>query len=379
MCDGYNAMDSETLLSIFNAESSTHFMHPYTFEWALNDLARSTQKNSLITQYAEKKNRDHDDCRTCFVWKLKFNYNHPVLRGMASRLSQGRRLAAEYGIYGMCALEGGSGINDAEMRNVYRQGLTFNGTQQSVEFVLSTWAPALERELSALVNKHVDLKSTSKYQSYWCKKAFKTPRDVEQFIERYLRPDGNDPYAAGALPKIKWIKGWPISVAVYQPGDLGRAPTLTLHEWLIRRSRRVDVLILALHEIVGHHHQETRRGKNTSAQAENCAMSCEKLVADITGNEKAVVEWRCARLCRALLDIRMHLGYNTKDYPNPEYVWRHWDRQLGGPFKFIIPLPSETLRVAALPGQALGYVPACSEMSCPDDRGVHCNAVCSSK
>ena len=111
--------------------------------------------------------------------------------------------------------------------------------------------------------------------------------------------------------------------------------------------------ILALHEIVGHHHQE-QRAHVPSAAAESCAMSCESLVAEVTGSMAPAIEWRCMRLCRAILDLRLHMRIG--DYPIPENVWSEWSAQLGDAFDYIVPLPSETLRVAALPGQALGYV-----------------------
>ena len=80
---------------------------------------------------------------------------------------------------------------------------------------------------------------------------------------------------------------------------------------------------------------------------------CESLVAEVTGSMAPAIEWRCMRLCRAILDLELHMRIG--DYPIPENVWSEWSAQLGDAFDYIVPLPSqETLRVAALPGQAFG-------------------------
>ena len=71
----------------------------------------------------------------------------------------------------------------------------------------------------------------------------------------------------------------------------------------------------------------------------------------------------------------LHLGYNRSRYVYPEHVWQFWDKKLtGGPFKHIVPRPSETLRVAALPAQALGYVPRPFGES--EIKSEHCNPLC---
>ena len=390
MCDGYNATEIDMLLDVIEEGAcKSHFVHPATFEWAVNDLMRDD--DAAEKAYLQRGSSKMDDCRTCKAWKLDLgcdNYRD-VLEGMAARIPAGNRVrSAEYGIYGGMLAQLSDGDSDdgsakkrveAQMHKLYKKGLEFNGTRKSIDFVLTEIAPQLEHELETMVARHRRITPSSKYASYWCKRAFRSKQDVERFVEKQLRPDGEDPYNVGTLPRIRWISEWPVSVAIYEPGTLGTPPTLALHEWLIRRSRRVDILILALHEIAGHHHQEARHRENSSAQAESCAMSCERLVSRVAGNEKAYIEWRCARLCRALLDIRLHLGYNVQRYPNPEYVWRYWDKKFNGPFKFIIPLPSETLRVAALPGQALGYVPvakSCPKTGCPEDHGRGCNPVC---
>ena len=109
---------------------------------------------------------------------------------------------------------------------------------------------------------------------------------------------------------------------------------------------------------------------STSAQAENCAMSCEALGRVVMGSRVPEIEWKCMRLCRALLDLRLHIRYGEDRYPTPESVWSVWNQKLGGAFDHIVPLPSETLRVAALPGQALGYImpDVCPKEGC---RGCH--------
>ena len=72
----------------------------------------------------------------------------------------------------------------------------------------------------------------------------------------------------------------------------------------------------------------------------------------------------------ALLDLRLHIRYGEDRYPTPESVWSVWNQKLGGAFDHLVPLPSETLRVAALPGQALGYImpDVCPKEGC---RGCH--------
>lgn len=166
--------------------------------------------------------------------------------------------------------------------------------------------------------------------------------------------------------KISWTAGQPVSVAVYWPGR----STLQLHEWVLGRFRRSDIVVLTLHEIIGHHKQEQNTALSLiPADAEGCAMMCEQIAGhQIWPNpkgtrcslEKTRYEWELMRLVRAMVDVSLHsrtLPFNKRS----ETLWRQHafkDKILRYPVLAtnLVPLPDETNRCAALPAQAHSYL-----------------------
>ena len=132
---------------------------------------------------------------------------------------------------------------------------------------------------------------------------------------------------------------------MYQP----HRTTLCLHQWVVEKGRICDIIILALHEVVGHYYQE-KNTYTTSAQAENCAMMCEALVNNVMGSPCCAIEWKIMRYCRALLPVHTHVMESTYTLPR---MYGMSGQKINNALRFVVPLPSETFRVAALPGQAL--------------------------
>ena len=158
--------------------------------------------------------------------------------------------------------------------------------------------------------------------------------------------------------KVRWEdRGYPISVATYTDS------TVTLDKWVLVHFRRCDLAVMIVHEIIGHHHQESIAPTDVSEQAEACAMLSEKICArpiwvdPETGQpcslDGAVQDWKLFRILRAMVDLHLHSRAVRRLYPDPtETIWTRYPVME----KHIVPIASELDRVAALPGQALGYV-----------------------
>ena len=300
----YNAYTLGAVLS--GLDTLANPVHPRVAEWAINENARFESKFP----------------KRSYVRKVRGEWKVDETQYSMFRVSGG---AGEYGI-----------ADPSMYASLIRtHGLSYDHTRD-----LRALSKRFHSELESLVQqwKRESQKTNPKWLNRYDSRR-QAEKDVNAISEQYnVEP-----------PTIRWTKGWPVSPATYNP----MRKELLLHEWLWKNSRKCDMAILALHEIVGHHHQE-QRAHVPSAAAESCAMSCESLVAEVTGSMAPAIEWRCMRLCRAILDLRLHMRIG--DYPIPENVWSEWSAQLGDAFDYIVPLPSETLRVAALPGQALGYV-----------------------
>ena len=162
--------------------------------------------------------------------------------------------------------------------------------------------------------------------------------------------------------RIRWVRGNPKDIAVYDPVDY----TLYLHVWLLSHFRRCDALIIGLHEILGHHLQEiiaaARKTETTTQQAESCGMMCEEIISKHkwstpTGNtlfdlSKCMYQWQLHRLVRAQVDLRLHSRDVMRLGKTVDFLWNQ-DPSLR---KHITPLPSETIRCASNPAQAQAYV-----------------------
>jgi len=334
----YNASDLDAFLrsvetSAENAEA--HPMHPEVFEWVVNELVRYSGKQSLHRKYLTRCGSNATDK----VWCIE--YGHAVSDHMKPRGT-----CVEYG------------LRDPD---AHKFGVATNG--MPIDMDCTALGKQIEADLRRLCSERSELVSKWSQFSKWGE-TFTSRRAAETFIRDLVVPTYSK-----TIPRIAWISGWPVSPAVYDPDD----KVLHLHVWLLDHVRKQDFAILALHEIVGHYIQENATTSSTSAQAENCAMSCEALGHAVMGSRVPEIEWKCMRLCRALLDLRMHIHYGKNTYPTPESVWAAWNQKLGGAFDHIVPLPSETLRVAALPGQALGYIMA---DVCPATGCTGCHAPC---
>ena len=156
-----------------------------------------------------------------------------------------------------------------------------------------------------------------------------------------------------------WVtKEYPVSVAAYYPATR----TMTVHHWAIEHFRRCDVAILILHEILGHHWQESVRPTQHSEAAEGCAMRCERLGNSpiwkddggaVSSLAEAVRDWELFRVLRACVDLRLHSREVKKVFPDPAVeLWTQYP-VMG---KHLADLTSELHRCASLPAQALGYV-----------------------
>lgn len=155
---------------------------------------------------------------------------------------------------------------------------------------------------------------------------------------------------------IAWTdRGYPISVATYSDD------TVTLDKWILGHLRRCDLVVLIVHEIIGHHYQENISATSISMDAEACAMLSEKICrkniwVDSDGNTSSLAyasnSWKLFRVLRAMVDLHLH-SRDVRAYykDSTASIWTRYPVM-----KNIVPVASEIDRCASLPGQALGYV-----------------------
>ena len=90
----------------------------------------------------------------------------------------------------------------------------------------------------------------------------------------------------------------------------------------LSRFRDTDFALAAVHEVVGHHFQETNaRGKNKRFEQEGCAMSCEKILFHKIA-PALVSRWRLMRYVRALIDLQTTAPVPTR--PSPREIYEHF-------------------------------------------------------
>ena len=171
-------------------------------------------------------------------------------------------------------------------------------------------------------------------------------------------------------PRIGWLTEGPVRMAVYS----ARHRTLLLDNFVAENFRECDVIVLALHEIMGHVHQEavTKGMPVPTSEAEWCAMKCEALSTKLLGTMRYAHEWRLFRLARALVDLRLHaLPDHAKHCLS---IWEAMNKKVDRALSHFVPFRDESLRVAALPGQALTYV-LHSDGHTGSPRGCHSKCV----
>ena len=145
----------------------------------------------------------------------------------------------------------------------------------------------------------------------------------------------------------------PIDVGVYNES----LKTLFIHRWAVKHFRRCDIVLLAFHEILGHHHGE-------NGHTEKDAMDAEMLVNKIKWTDpfdkqsysllRCILEWKLFRLVRAQVDLRLHSPVISESiYTNDAMTLWNQHKNLS---KYIVPIEDETVRVAALPVQSQTYL-----------------------
>ena len=133
--------------------------------------------------------------------------------------------------------------------------------------------------------------------------------------------------------------------------------TLVVNPDALNTFTDADVVLATVHEIVGHHHQETRAGggQNTMAQKEACAMRCEATLRGLSG--PLVDRWRLMRTVRALIDLRVNHPKALAGKPGPDAVYRNFPVRMMA-FEDVLDSVRKT------PGSGLNYF--------GDDVGAEC-------
>ena len=97
--------------------------------------------------------------------------------------------------------------------------------------------------------------------------------------------------------------------------------TIVINPDALQTFTDADIVLATIHEVVGHHHQESRAGvyANTPAQKEACAMRCEASLRSLS--EALVDRWKLMRCVRALIDLRVNHPETLADKPTPEAIY----------------------------------------------------------
>ena len=219
-----------------------------------------------------------------------------------------------------------------------------------------------------LLNKYVKdilgyIRQSPPIIGYWASKC-KNKYEFKRIFSRALRLGKKHLSVSRLRQKIPaykfvWIKGSPEDIAAFDPGNR----TIFVHEWAVGHFRRCDIIIIALHEILGHHLQELSKVVINSKDAESCAMRCEQIILKMNWKDdngkyhdlrKCMYQWQLFRLVRAQVDLRLHASCVRKITNNVDVksLW-NVDPSLKN---HIVPLPTETIRCASIPAQAQTYV-----------------------
>ncbi len=295
---------------IYNA---THFHHPDVIDWLLGENPQ--------------------------LFSIPFGYR---------KKAEEQRRGTEPGI-------AGSTLQDSAAAWVYSKYMKKLNKKDINPLVI--WDTLREREATVAQQKVPPM------SDYWCAKLHGTVTERKAQFKKLLNESVRLIESEKNLKvRKKWRLAWdakpyPISVALYYPGKL----KLVVNEWVLDNFRRCDVVIIALHELIGHHYQESNTYTESSEEAEGCAMRCEKLASsfiwenakgDLCSLAAASKDWELFRILRACVDLRLHSRQVRKKYPRKtESLWTNHPSM-----KHIVPLPSELHRCASLPAQALGYV-----------------------
>lgn len=204
--------------------------------------------------------------------------------------------------------------------------------------------------LSHKVQKTVrDIKSCSAMGTYWSS----TVKTKEAFMKVFNRAtrkalelkNGNNDFT------VEFHNSIPIDVGVYNETE----KTLYIHEWAVQHFRRCDVVLLAFHEILGHHHGAKNHTEKDAMDAEEMveqAIWTDPIVKEPWSLKQCILEWKLFRLIRAQVDLRLHSPLIKNVYnDNAMTLWNQYELLA----KYVVPIEDETIRVAALPVQSQTY------------------------
>ena len=305
---GYNATSLKAAERAFR--NSPHAYHPETMRWIRVDFQKIVEERGKEPEHGEEE---------------------------------------EYGMVRILQPKGATmRLSEDDLQTIYMKHMAGNG-------IRSQESPKeIHRRLTAMAAETLRKWASSKRNSQF-EKTVGTKEAAEKLILNVSREMKVD------SPRVGWIETLPVRMAVYAPSHR----SLLLHEFCTRM-RAADIITLALHEIVGHMHQETRNSLPVGVnEAEFCAMLCENLSSRFMGTMRYTYEWKMFRIARALVDLRLHaLPRSAK---SPRHIWETIDAQIDGGLSHFVPFFDETIRCAALPAQALTYV---LEMS-RNPRGCH--------
>lgn len=268
----------------------------------------------------------------------------------------------------------GSSLSDDASEILYNKMiLQYNKTNEIQQTRTDQW----ERTNALVTSTKEKISNSLSMGSFWSKAIYNTETNVDALKSAFEKQFRDAATTGAKILKVElpghYTIQWeprdfkPIDVAVYNPGTA----TLVLHTWVLQHFRRCDVVILALHEIVGHHYQEQHGGHTSVLLAENCGMLCEQVASraawsdPTTGEkrslEKAVWQWHLFRIRRAQVDLRLHSRVvrkllNEQDgmTRDASKLWRKQDEEFIE--MHLVPLPDETYRCAGIPGQAQTYI-----------------------
>ncbi len=134
-----------------------------------------------------------------------------------------------------------------------------------------------------------------------------------------------------------------------------RDSTLFILDEAFRRFSKADIVLSSIHEIVGHHHQESLSTFNIAEQKETCAMACEESLRSVA--PFLVDKWRLLRIVRALVDLKVNNATQFDTAPSAEHIYQYFDTTM-------MSLETILSTVTQLPGYGLAYFYG--------DTGDHC-------
>lgn len=138
--------------------------------------------------------------------------------------------------------------------------------------------------------------------------------------------------------RIKWRRGDSPTMEYFDN-------TLTISMSVLERFTDADIVLAALHEIIGHHHQENMFHKNTRIQQESCGLACEDYAYELSPPLRN--RWRLMRVVRGLIDLRINYK-RFKHKASPKDIYDKYNVRM-------MTLKSIVEQVSRAPGEGLKY------------------------